>query len=612
VPAKKTTDQTSEIDTAAARGKDAEDVKPVAPEGRWPKLKYHTLRFATRSSLAEVLLIASLAMARYIKNSDFSYPSEIVIDIVLLGVVVSALYYIMKWILRGRLLAAHTAGLFISYACYNFSSSFPRLQHVAERLIPDNFTPFTHNMLTLLFLSIVFMTLGALLDWAVRSQKQLKKVPFVRIAVFVIVFIFVSQLVKVGARVWALRADLLYKPPTVSLQQSAAGKAIKTTDKPNIYYLLFDRYANSTTLKNIYDYDNSDLTGFLNQQGFVTRADAYANYPFTMMSVSSTLSMGYHTDIGAQFKNDAKGFQAAFPYRTLLDRPPVAAALKQNGYEYNQVSSWWDFTRKIPAADSEPTASFELRLFGKSFWLSDLQRDIVNKSILAPLVRKGITFGDTAVIKYRHDRNPVENFDDQMSALKTIAKSSPSHTTPQFTFAHFLSPHDPYIFDETGETPDYDQNRTDIGVDETVKYKNQLTYLNTRIKDLVATIRSQDPSAVIVLQADEGPYPKEFRGKLTSDHYYDPINLELPQMKQKFGVLASYYMPGIDSTTVSKELNANVNAFRFVLDQYLGYELPLLPDCQFTVGDKFALYNYELVTGKLRGGDNPAACKQYK
>jgi hypothetical protein len=149
-------------------------------------------------------------------------------------------------------------------------------------------------------------------------------------------------------------------------------------------------------------------------------------------------------------------------------------------------------------------------------------------------------------------------------------------------------------------------------VDETVKYTNQVTYLNKRIKDLIGNIRTNDPRAVIVVQADEGPYPKQFRGTLTASHYYDPVNLPLTQMRQKFGILASYYMPGVDTETVNANITASVNTFRFVLDQYAGYELKTLPDCQFTAGDKYRLFNYELVTGKLKGTANPAACAAYK
>lgn len=572
----------------------------------WRGWVQKTGRFIARTSLPEIFLVATLSLSRYMQNSDFSYPSEVVLNIVLLGILATGVYYIYKLVLR-NILAAHVASLLLMYGLYGFSYTFPRLHHWGDYLIPNSAGSFTHDMLQSLFLAIIFGATGFLIA-KLFTIKQLKSVPALKFLVFVVCFIFAVQLGKVGLRMWEIRQDLTYTQPTSSLQKPTA----KVANKPNVYYLLFDRYASQETLKNTYKFDNGPLMDTLKSQGFIVRDNAFANYPFTMQSVSSTLSVGYHTKVGAQFRDDAKGFQTAFPYRQILDDSPVTQAFQANGYQYNQVSSWWDFTRINPSANTNPSKSFRLRIFGKNFWLTDLQRDIVNKSILSQLLRKGITIHGTVLVKYELDRNPVQNFYSQMDALNNIASNSATQAKPQFTFAHILSPHDPYIFDAKGNDPTYDHNRTDKGADEYVKYTNQLTFLNTQLTKLVTTIRTKDPSAVIVLQADEGPYPKEFRGKLTPDHYYDPKDLSVQPQRQKFGTLAAYYLPGVDQQAAAQTVDAHVNAFRFVLNNYLGYNLPYLPDCQFTVGDKYNLYTYSLVSGKLKGTAEPQECVQYK
>jgi hypothetical protein len=566
-------------------------------------------RVIVRSSLPETFLVATLSLSRYLQNSDFSYPSEIILNIVLLGLIATVVFYIYKLILRNTL-ASHVAGLLLVYGLYGFTYSFPRLHHWGDYLIPNNVTPFTHDMLQSLFLGILFGLLGWIVG-KIAACKQLQSLPLLKFLVFVVCFIFAVQLGKVGLRVWEIRKDLAYKQPASSLQMPSAIAAANTT-KPNVYYLLFDRYANAETLQSIYNYDNSAFLSTLSQQGFVVRGNAFANYPFTTQSVSSTLAAGYHTEVGKEFRTSAKDFQTAFPYRQILDNSPVTQAFKQNGYQYNQVSSWWDFTRLNPSADTNPSKSFRLRIFGKNFWLSDLQRDIVNKSILSPLLLKGVTIGHDTLVQYQLDRNPTQNFYAEMHAIKDIAKASGTQTKPQFTFAHILSPHDPYIFDAEGNKPTYDSNRTDNGVDETIKYTNQVTFLNTQIEKLVTAIRTNDPSAAIVIQADEGPYPKQFRGTLTADHYYDPKDLPTDQARQKFGILAAYYLPGVDQQTASQNMNSSVNAFRFILNNYLGYTLLQLPDCQFTVGDKYNLYTFNLISGKLKNIAQPSTCAPYK
>lgn len=70
-------------------------------------------------------------------------------------------------------------------------------------------------------------------------------------------------------------------------------------------------------------------------------------------------------------------------------------------------------------------------------------------------------------------------------------------------------------------------------------------------------------------------------------------------MKYKYGSLASYYLPGVTSDEAAKNMTSHVNAFRFVLRHYLGYDLPNLPDCHFAVGAKFNLYDYKDVTKQV-------------
>lgn len=575
-------------------------MKKLAENKILQKIKPIVLRVTAvcaRSGLLEVMLVASLVLSRYYANIDFSYPSEIVPVLVLLGGLAFAVFYVFRLFLG--VFAAHIAALLVSYGLYSFQYSAPRFMTVARALLPQRLeTTFTTSVVTVVFMMFVAGLLGWGLAWFLR-RKWFNAFQPSKILVFFVLFMFASAGIRVGLRLIEIRHELAY-------QHKAAipAKKADTTARPDIYYIVLDRYGNSTTLQKQYNYDNGQFLGFLSGQGFVTRNDAYANYPFTMSSITSTLAMQYHTELGAKFgSND---FQTAFPYRSIFNDPPVAQALRNEGYTYNQVSSWWDFTRVGIQSDTHPTESFRLTVFGHAIFLSDLSRDIVNKSILSPWLKKGLTVSNKTIIGYDRDDNPYQNFENQMNTLKRIA--STKHDKPQFTFAHVLSPHDPYIFNKDGTAPSYDGGRNDSGVDETVKYTNQLTYLNSRIQDVVATIRAQSPDAAIIIQADEGPYPKQFRFELTPNHYYNPVDLELPQMQQKFGVLASYYMPGVSQQEVAANITSSVNSLRFVLAHYLGYDTPPLPDCQFATGDKFMVYGYKLVTEQLTGRAADSRC----
>lgn len=557
----------------------------------------------SRSSLPEILFVSTFVISHYLPNADFSYPYELIMPVALLAVLISAVYYLYRFIFK-RVLTAHIAGLPFAYSVYHYEDLSRWAGKILHPLLPDRFeTAFTMGILTVLGAALTYgLAAYVIVRLAALRPKLAIDLQLTKIALFIITFNFLVQAVVLGNFLFQTRRQLAYEyKSTVPVRKEGV-----TVSKPDIYYLLFDRYASAETLKNVYGYDNSEFMNFLQDEQFVTRDNAFSNYPYTMSSVSSTLAMAYEPEL-AQFASDSK--HTGFPYRNILNNPPVVDTLKQNGYDYNLLSSWWDFARIGVKADYEPTKSFRLHILGHDFYQSDFSRDIINRTALSPLLKKGIAVGSARIIKYELDNNPAENFEAQVAALKTIAAGKSDR--PQFTFAHVLMPHDPYIFNADGTQATYSHDRNDKGADEYVKYTNQVTYTNRRIKEMIAAIKKSDPDAVIVLQADEGPYPKEFRGVLTKDHYYDPKNLPVEHMRQKMSILASYYFPGVDESVVAANMTSNVNTFRFILSHYMGYDLPLLPDCHISMGNKFNLFSYTLLNKQLTGEDASKECAPY-
>lgn len=515
--------------------------------------------------------------------------------------ITAVIFYAFKLVLK-NMFAAHAASLSLAYALYSFNYLPVWIKDLGKALLPKPFeTSFAGATTTVLVLAIAAGLLGFVCAQTVRRSKIVRDLQPFRIMLFVLLLIFSIQSYKVVHNLAVIQRQLSYRYPAPVYQKGSDA----SVTKPDIYYFVFDRYGSAPMLKEHYNFDNSDLMNTLTGLGFTNRLDANANYPFTMESITSTMAMSYHPELEKLFGKDK--LHTAFPYRSIFNDPPIAQVLKQNGYDYNSVSSWWDFTRVGIKADSKASMSFRLRILGQSFYMSDLSRDIINKSILSQWLKKGVSIGSHAVVKYDLDHSPRDNFYAQKAAIKQLAVSK--HDKPQLTFAHFLAPHDPYVFDADGSAPSYDGGRNDNGADETEKYRRSLTFVNTQIKEMMEYIREKSPNAAIIIQADEGPYPKQFRYKLTPEHYYDPADLPLAQMQQKFGIIASYYMPGVDSETVGKNITSAVNPFRFILKNYLGYKLDMLPDCQYSTGNKFTIYDFTNQTPKLQA--NPqAACEK--
>jgi hypothetical protein len=584
-------------------GKKLKKKKPIY----WRNLFYQTLYVLADSPAPEIVLATTLVLSRWWLNSDFSYPVELIIPTLMFGLLGSVIYYVYRFIF-GKGSAAHLASILLLYSYYGYQYIHDTFISTAFlNIIPSPIkTNFTQSIVLGLILAVLAGLISLGLRWLIKHFSFLQRFQAYKVLLFAVLFIFSVQTLRFVERYMQIRKELNYTAPAPNIPKPASANS---STKPDIYYLLFDRYTNADILKDNYNYDNSKMINYLADEGFVTRDGAFSNYPFTTPSVSSTMSMKYHDQFKSMFENDSN-WRTLFPYRSILNNPPIAQVLKQNGYTYNQVSSWWDFTRLRVKADNNYAKSFRLTVFGAHFYISDLQRDILNKSIFSPWLKKGLSSGQTPIFKYDLDRNPKENFDAQLSSLSAITNRS-DKSQPNFTFAHILAPHPPYVFDQNGNWPSYDNEANDNGVPETTKYTNELTYINTRIQKLITNIRATSPNAIVFIQADEGPYPAQFRGEMTPEQYYNPANLPHNLMKQKFSILASYYMPGIDPNEV-KTLNSSVNVFPFILNHYLGYNLPMLPDCQVSMGNKFNVYNYKVVTDQLTGKPANPACKKYE
>ena len=67
-------------------------------------------------------------------------------------------------------------------------------------------------------------------------------------------------------------------------------------NRPDIYYIILDGYAREDTLRDLYDFDNTDFINSLNALGFVVANKSISNYATTELSIASTLNMQYIDD----------------------------------------------------------------------------------------------------------------------------------------------------------------------------------------------------------------------------------------------------------------------------------------------------------------------------
>jgi len=328
---------------------------------------------------------------------------------------------------------------------------------------------------------------------------------------------------------------------------------------PNIYYLVLDGYAREDVLRDYFGYDNSGFTRFLEGHGFYVAPQSTSNYAYTLLSLASTLNMGFLDDI-----NDR---QDQMPECLVRIRDnSVFRLFRKHGYFLVHFASGW-FTDNNPSADrminSPSSDEFDLLL-----WRS------------LPL---GLLMNHKA-INSRKSR--------LLSTLQGLGALDTS-SRPTFVFAHIICPHPPFVFDRQGRTPPpktygprppgsrdwYPKER----------YLDQLVFLTGEVEKTILGIQKNAKRPTIILvQSDHGPACDG-----TSAH----PNAML--IRERMSVLDAFYVPPDIRARLYPTMTP-VNSFRILSSSLFHTRLRLMPDRNYYSGPMDALpYHFLDVTARI-------------
>jgi hypothetical protein len=346
-----------------------------------------------------------------------------------------------------------------------------------------------------------------------------------------------------------------------------------TSVKPDIYYIVLDRYGNSETMERAYGYDNTPFLDELRARGFAIADDAWANHFKTALSLSSSFNMDY-----LQTDNLPTDHPSSFgPVFSLLSgHRAVPDTLTSLGYEYIHIGNYWE-----PTA-SQVDADRILRFSERSAFAAALYQTTA-LSLLSPPIT-GDDDPETLDFPTLARQHTIYAF-DQLEA--SVARPGPT-----YTFAHILVPHPPYVFNADGSFPSRDEVNQRGGK---VSYIDQLEYANARVLKAIDTLQDvpADQQPVIVLMADEGPFPNRYA---SNEHDFDWLEASDLEIQQKFGILNALYLPGgLDPTRYGfGPRTSPVNEFRIVFNVLWDARLDLLPDLTYLSPDYDHLYDFVL------------------
>ncbi len=398
-------------------------------------------------------------------------------------------------------------------------------------------------------LPLFVIVLGVLIVYLKKSNGSFSKLNLFLNSLFLIYII-----VDIGALVYKNFDPPLNKLSTYSFAKENNYQPCNDCPKPDIYFLLFDEYASSVSLKKHFNYDNSALDTFLIEQGFHIQQKSRSNYNFTPLSMASMLNMAYLTGIDPaeiSIEDYARCSE-------LIKKNAVINFLSFLGYEIVNFSIF-DLAGN-PSLINQNILPLKTKLIADGTLFNRIQKDLLWMVVTGKYQ-----------IKWLADRVFYDNMHNNETFINELEGSSAtSSVRPRFFYVHLYMPHSPFYFDKNGKAKESDVIYKESKEINTGAYLEYVTYANARIRELISTIeKNTKRQAVIIFMGDHG-----FR-KPTIDndktHYFENQN--------------AIYFPA-DDYHLFYDSVSGVNEFRIIFNSLFRQNFPLLKDSTIFLTDK--------------------------
>jgi hypothetical protein len=354
-------------------------------------------------------------------------------------------------------------------------------------------------------------------------------------------------------------------PQIAEVRHSAEGER-----PPDIYHIVFDRFASDASLARYFGTEGQ-ISDYLEDRGFYVARDSHSNYLMTGPSIASTFYMDYLDFLATDPRIGGNNWQPLFE---MLDDHRAARFLTARGYDVLQFGSWWAGTHWSRVADeNNPLAFSEFNML--------YLRETMLRPLLAILPRTDFA------TRLDWDNGNCRRIPRQAEMVKAIG----DRQRPVYVFWHLLMPHGPFGFGPDGRCLTQDE-QAERG--ETQGYIDQVDYAGRIIREVVTTLQAPGRDRpVILIQADEGPYPDRDETVAWQDAPADELRI-------KTGILNAYYFPSGDYSLLTPDITP-VNSYRVLFDAYFDAGLPLLADRILAFPSDSELYEFHDVTGAVRG-----------
>lgn len=428
---------------------------------------------------------------------------------------------------------------------------------------------FTGIIVALVFLGVLFLI--------IKFRNKLHS--FCSILFLMVVVLVVWQTVQIA--LFEIQSGRIFRTESNAPIKTDRSKA--DASYPDIYYIIPDRYAGARSLQEQYGFDNSKFLTYLEKKGFYVTKNPTTNYPKTFQSLGSSLNMEYLDFLTEQTNGGASKDESIVT--PLIENNKVLQFLKDHGYSYVHIGSWWEPTKTNPSADRS-FAPRRREHIGADEFTTGFYNTTMFSEFLKTFFKEPSDISETPQNNL-HRQAALQQFEE----LRKIPKIE----GPKFVFVHILLPHDPFVFDENCTPISRVQRNKNT---HQVNYINQVQCVNSMLQDAIDTILTDSKTPpIIILQSDEGPFP--MNSPISGEQAWGQATDTA--LREKFPIINAYYFPGKEATTSGLyDSITPINSFRVLFNTYFGQNYDLLPDRNYIFQDDNNYYKFIDVTDKVK------------
>jgi hypothetical protein len=328
---------------------------------------------------------------------------------------------------------------------------------------------------------------------------------------------------------------------------------------PDIYYIIFDAYSRDDILREIYGFDTSSFLDRLTEMGFYVARGSQSNYPYTELSLASSLNMDYLNAPEFNFDEDSHRWDLV----GLILHGLVRHELECVGYTtvaFETGHYWTQWEDAIVYLDRKSEVLYKMQILGG---VSAFEAMLIETSVGRVLTDAANVLPNFLVPDVD---NPLRDHRERVLFVLDSLSEVSAIESPKFVFAHIVSPHFPYVLDPQGEFVDHgavqasaDSQGSKEPLDRA--YRDQVAYLNSRIAQFVSDILADSETPVVII--------------IQGDH---SNSARTPG--ERAAILNMLYLPGSASTKLYPTITP-VNTFRLVFNEYLDGNYSLLEDISY-------------------------------